>query len=232
MTFEEWMHYKGLSSSTILKYSGAINGALTEWAIENKLIKDSLRSITSHKQFELISFQIHQLPIYQERNERGHHMYSSALVKYAEYLSEGYESNIESDIDSIINNPLISATEKSILINSRIGQGKFRQELISYWNGCSITGFQDTKLLIASHIKPWKDSSNAERLDLFNGLLLLPNLDRVFDAGLISFTEDGLIKISSQLVEPTKLGVRSDMKVSLRSEHLVYMNYHRKNVFH
>ncbi|MBM0741828.1 HNH endonuclease [Phormidium sp. CLA17] len=231
MTFKEWMRHTGLSPSTISKYESAINGVLTAWAIDNKLVEGSLNSITSKTQFELIASKIHKLPIYKERNERGHHMYSSALIKYAEYLTEDYGSDIESDIEFIINDSSINTTEKNILIKSRIGQGLFRQKLIGYWDGCSVTSFKDTNLLIASHIKPWKDSSDIERLDVFNGLLLLPNLDRVFDTGLITFAEDGLIKISPQLTEPAKLGIKADMRLSLTSEHEIYMIFHRKFVY-
>ena len=70
--------------------------------------------------------------------------------------------------------PNVTETEKSSLIKSRISRA--RQKLVSYWNGCAVTGFKDTNLLVASHIKPWCASNNAERLDLFNGLLLAPNL--------------------------------------------------------
>ena len=231
MTFEEWMRYKGLSSSSISKYEGAIRGVLANWAIDNSLVEEPLISITSLTQFKSIASEIRKLPIYQERNERGHHMYSSALVKYAEYLAENYENNIESDIASIINDPSINTTEKINLVKSRIGQGTFRKKLINYWNKCSVTGFSDVSLLVASHIKPWHASSNIERLDLFNGLLLVPNLDRAFDAGLISFTKGGLIKVSPKLTEPGTLGIKADMCVPLTMEHKVYMNFHRQAVY-
>lgn len=61
-------------------------------------------------------------------------------------------------------------------------------------------------MLVASHIKPWRDSNNQERLDKFNGLLLLANLDKAFDLGFILFTDTGLVMISSQLEEPQFLG--------------------------
>lgn len=74
----------------------------------------------------------------------------------------------------------LSETEKDSIIKARIGQGIFRQQLIQLWGGCSVTGFKNEKFLKASHIKPWRDSSNQERLDKYNGLLLVPNLDRSF----------------------------------------------------
>lgn len=231
MIFEDWMLHKGLSASTALKYDGAIKGALTEWCMDNGLLEGPLTTIRSRTQFDSIAKQIRELPIFHERNERGHHMYSSALLKYAEYLAEGFDSDIESDIETIISDPNISSTEKSSLVKARIGQGTFRQRLIGLWGECSITGFKDCNLLVASHIKPWRASSNAERLDKFNGLLLIPNLDKVFDAGLITFEASGQIRISPQLSEPEKLGIEASFSIVLKLESEIYMAFHRSEVF-
>ena len=78
----------------------------------------------------------------------------------------------------------LQETTRQSVILSRIGQGQFRTDLIEYWQGCSISGCKQIEVLRASHIKPWRSSSNTERLDLYNGLLLLPNLDACFDSGL------------------------------------------------
>lgn len=94
-------------------------------------------------------------------------------------------------------------TAKESLVQSRIGQGQFRAALIEYWQCCSVTGYTQVELLKASHIKPWRYASNQERLNVFNGLLLLPNLDTCFDLGLISFDDEGKILISSQLRKTT-----------------------------
>jgi putative restriction endonuclease len=231
MNFEDWMLHKKLSASTALKYDGAITGSLSEWGVNHGLLEGPLTAIRSRTQFESLAKQIRELPIFQERNERGHHMYSSALLKYAEYLAEGFDNDIETDIDSIISDPNISSTEKSSLVKARIGQGSFRQRLIGLWGGCSVTGFKDTNLLVASHIKPWRASSNAERLDKFNGLLLIPNLDKAFDAGLVTFEQDGQIRISPQLSEPDKLGIEPDLRVVLKPENEIYIAFHRAEVF-
>lgn len=231
MTFGDWMRHRGLSLSSVKKYEGAICGSISEWAVENGFIDGPLISITSRSQFDGIAAKIRTLHIYQERNARGHNMYSSALLKFAEYLGEGYENDIESDIDFILGTPSIGETEKSSLVKSRIGQGSFRQRLVAYWNGCSVTGFKDTSLLVASHIKPWSASDNHERLDIFNGLLLVPNLDKVFDSGYITFASDGYIVISPLLTEPEKLGIHPKMRVTLTSNHMPFMEFHRSRVF-
>lgn len=231
MIFEEWILHRGLSPSSALKYDGAIKGALSEWAIENHLTEGPLTAITSRPHFASISKNIRSLPIFIDRNERGHQMYSSALLKYAEYLAEGFENDVESDIEEIIANPAIDSTEKINLVKARIGQGAFRQRLVGLWSSCSVTGYKDISLLIASHIKPWRASNNTERLDEFNGLLLVPNLDKAFDTGLITFDEDGKISISSQLVEPKIIGITNDLCVSLKPGNEAYMKFHRTEVF-
>jgi 5-methylcytosine-specific restriction protein A len=125
-------------------------------------------------------------------------------------------------------------TEREMIVQSRIGQGRFRTEVINYWNGCAVTSCQRIELLRASHIKPWRNSSNEERLDVYNGLLLIPNLDVAFDNGMVSFAADGKIIISGLLTEDDrlKLGIHPDMRITRIDErHRKYLEYHRKNVF-
>lgn len=231
MTFEDWMILRGLSLSSVKKYDGAIKGPMSEWAIEGDLIEGPLTSIHVHGQFEAVASALRELPIYRERNSRGNNMYSSALNKYSEYLAERFESDVEADIDSILSEDCFSKTEKRNLIKSRIGQGVFRQRLVSLWGGCSVTGYKDPVMLVASHIKPWRIATNSERLDRYNGLLLLPTLDRAFDSGLISFGEKGEIMISPQLERPGLLPVSPRMGVQLRPMHSAYMQFHREQVF-
>lgn len=231
MIFEEWMLHRGLSSSSAEKYVGAIQGPLSQWAVESGIMAGPLTSLSSIAAFNAVVSKIRLLPIFQERNERGHNMYSSALVKFAEYLAEGYPGDVESDLDSILDETVISSTERHNLVKCRIGQGTFRQKLLAYWKVCAVTGYKDAGLLVASHIKPWRACTNEERLNPFNGLLLTPNLDRVFDSGLITFGQDGLILLSPLLSSPQQLGVEIGMRVSLSSQHESFMDFHRTFVF-
>jgi hypothetical protein len=142
------------------------------------------------------------------------------------------ESFLENDIENIFSNQKLDEIEKLNLVKSRIGQGDFRQKLIKYWKGkCSATGFDEIELLIASHIKPWSESNNTERLDQFNGLLLIPNLDKVFDSGFITFDDSGKVMISALLKNPEKLGIYPDMKIILTPKHELFMKFHRNKVF-
>jgi len=231
MTFEDWMRHRGYSESSVKKYEGAMRGVLSEWAIDGGLMDGPLTSIQSRSRFDAIAIGIRRLPIYQERDNRGHAMYNNALNRYAEYLEEGFDSDIEADVESILADSGVTNTEKAALLKTRIGQGTFRQKLIALWGGCAVTGYKDPVMLVASHIKPWRASTNSERLDEYNGLLLLPTLDRAFDSGLISFDESGKILISPLLQSPRRLGFVSEMQARLQPQHLGYMRFHRERVF-
>lgn len=111
------------------------------------------------------------------------------------------EINIINDIQQVTT---LTQTEKNQLIASRIGQGIFRRDLILDCGYCPITLVDDTKLLIASHIKPWRLSDNNERLNPKNGFLLTPTYDGLFDKGFISFTNDKRIIISPKISTENK----------------------------
>jgi len=108
--------------------------------------------------------------------------------------------NIEEQICFNIENSSIEKTTKESLVKSRVGQGIFRDNVKKVCeNKCAITGSELTDIHIASHIKPWKYSSNEERLDPYNGFLLSPTYDKLFDKGYISFDNKGKIILSSKL---------------------------------
>ena len=133
---------------------------------------------------------------------------------------------------STLNSSELSSTEKQSLIDTRIGQRRFRKQVLGYWdNRCALTGAGS--LLTASHIKPWCVSTDAERLSVFNGLCLSPLYDACFDRGLISFTVDGLIAIHSGFEnDAKKLGLTGRERLSkIHENHVPYLLWHRTNVF-
>lgn len=231
MDFKQWLIQVGKSEKTAKNYGQAIDSSISLWAKDAGLIESSLNEIKSVCQLKPISEAIQQLDIFQKRNKKGKGMYSAALRQFSEYIDDVTGQVVLDDIDQILSDKAISTTEKSTLINTRIGQGQYRRDLIDYWGGCAVTGYSDPRLLVASHIKPWKDSVNDERLDRFNGLLLLPNLDKVFDLGYVSFKESGVILISKQLDNYPALGISDNMSVFLSTEHQGYMAYHREYKF-
>lgn len=124
-------------------------------------------------------------------------------------------------------------SEKETIIKSRVNQGKFRDGLLQLYPHCCLCGVDDSRFLVASHIKPWSESSGVEKLDLDNGFLMCPNHDSLFDSGYISFSDDGKILISSLLStnNMNSLNVKSDMKIQLSKGNRKYLNYHRNHIF-
>jgi hypothetical protein len=126
--------------------------------------------------------------------------------------------------------PSLSETERDYLRSSRLGQGQFRKSLVSRYVGkCPITGIEQDQLLVASHIKPWKVCTNAERLDQNNGILLSALVDRLFDKGLISFSDDGKLIASPRLStsDSAKCGLEHWKRLELTDQSKRYMEYHR-----
>ena len=131
---------------------------------------------------------------------------------------------------------LTICAERTAIVKSRVGQGLFRKRLIDKYKGaCIITGVSAKKLLVASHIKPWAVSNNEERLSEENGLLLSPTYDKLFDYGLITFSNQGNMIISSQLSneDKSKLHLSTDIEYDLKmtSKMLEHLDYHRDIVF-
>lgn len=128
----------------------------------------------------------------------------------------------------------LEETEKSTCMKARLGHSKLKQKLIEKEKCCKVCGLSDTRFLIASHIKPWSKSNNHERLDLNNVLLLCPHHDAAFDKGYITFDQDGMILISSELTLETRalLNLNPKRKVELTDKQSEYILWHRENIFH
>lgn len=162
--------------------------------------------------------------------------FKSALRKYLKFRQSDYahqqEDTILAEINNVQNDATLSITEREAIVKARIGQGKFRNNLVDYWRGCSISAFSHYDILIASHIKPWRVANNQQRLDIFNGLLLLPNYDRLFDKGYISFDDNGRIIYSRYINETDKSILKMDDNLHLiivEDAHKPYLKYHRDN---
>jgi hypothetical protein len=128
---------------------------------------------------------------------------------------------------------LVLPSEKKYLQKVRTTQGKFRENLLKKTSICEICGMDIPELLVASHIKPWKDSDDIERVDFFNGLLLCPSHNAVFDSGYISFDNKGNIIISNLLNNKNKelLQLDENIRINLDPIHHNYMEWHINNVF-
>jgi hypothetical protein len=123
-------------------------------------------------------------------------------------------------------------TEAERLVVQRVGQDVFRKALLAYWGGCCpMTGITDEPLLRASHIVPWAECETDEhRLDVHNGLLLSALWDATFDAGLISFADDGTVLASARLAPASAaaLGLsRSNTLTGLTAAHRTNLVWRR-----
>lgn len=127
-------------------------------------------------------------------------------------------------------------TEAERLVVQRVGQHLFREGLLNLWEGrCAVTGLAVPSLLRASHIKPWADcETDAERLDVYNGILLAPHIDAAFDRGFITVADDGAIVVADTLDANARatLGLDQPLCVyGLADGHRTYLPWHRERVF-
>lgn len=128
----------------------------------------------------------------------------------------------------------IAETEKKQLINARKGQGKYRRNVEAVERGCRLTGVTDRTFLVASHIKPWPKSSNAERLNGNNDLLLSLHADRLFDRGWISFQDNGDIvcvnDIAPEVMQTWELDPSANIG-AFNNQQKAYLAYQWEHVY-
>jgi putative restriction endonuclease len=128
----------------------------------------------------------------------------------------------------------IGARERRQLISARVAQGIFRERLERTETACRVTGIMDRRYLQATHIKPWKDADDREKLDGANGLLLSPHICHLFDRGHISFADDGSLLISRHLNPYVRSAWGLQQPVPPRpfsAEQRTYLDYHRRHLF-
>jgi putative restriction endonuclease len=106
---------------------------------------------------------------------------------------DSWERKIE---QGVVNDPSIPETDRLAIIRARKGQGLFKERVGKIEAKCRITGVENPVHLVASHCKRWRDSTNEERLNGENGLLLTPSIDHLFDCGFIGFENNGALIIS------------------------------------
>ncbi len=140
-----------------------------------------------------------------------------SVFKLAKIYLDDIEESVNENIEDLTNYNVPNLTTREGLVTSRVGQGEYRQRILKRWKyKCAVIGTSIKEILIASHIVPWKESNDQERLDVDNGLLLSPTYDALFDRNLISFDEDGKIVLSDSMekVEFYKLGITGTEKIN------------------
>lgn len=229
--YYQWLMDIGKSEKTAKNYLGAIRGSISNWLMDTYQICEPLTDISSYRRFTQYEEKVRQLEVFKLTDRKGKGMYSAALTHYHKFLADLAQIDVNADIRQVMSDKKLTDTEKNIMVKTRMGQGLFRSQLVQMWGGCAVTGYRNTQLLLASHIKPWRDSNNRERLDKFNGLLLLANLDKAFDLGFISFDDNGKVLISEYLEAPEVIGLREDMSFRIIREHKPYLAHHRSELF-
>ncbi|MEI2260238.1 HNH endonuclease [Stenotrophomonas indicatrix] len=144
--------------------------------------------------------------------------------------SETDQVEIEAAIEGV------GATSTRRETEVRTKQRLFRERLIGVEKGCRLTGIEDLRFLRASHIKPWADCTNSERVDGENGLLLAPHADMLFDRGWISFSSSGLLLVSNGLPSDVQACLGLNLDESFRrgtfsQRQLRFLEFHRDVVF-
>ena len=143
------------------------------------------------------------------------------------------EKSADVDIEEIRSRTDLNPTEREALVQARRGQGRFRQDLLERWRGCAVVGSTVQSILRASHIKPWRELTDTERLDPANGLPLTANLDALFNDGLITFDDHGEMLISPRLSRKDRSLLQLSGKLRKRpmARQIAYLAYHRDRVF-
>lgn len=153
-----------------------------------------------------------------------------AAAKFSVQESEPNAEVLE-DLHRIEDDKTVPETQRLQLAKARVGQGLFRKRVILLDQTCRVTGVSDKRLLIASHIKAWKDSSNAERISGYNGVLLSPHVDALFDDHLITFEDDGRMYVHLSLPDDVldRWSIdRSKCVAAFRPEQAQFLEHHRR----
>jgi len=135
------------------------------------------------------------------------------------------------DLHRIERDHTIPETQRLQLSKARVGQGLFRKRVMLLEGRCRVTGVDDPRLLIASHIKPWREATNAERISGYNGIMLSPHVDALFDERLITFEDDGKIRVHTSLpmrvLEQWSIDPQTNVG-KFREQQRVFLEHHRK----
>jgi hypothetical protein len=124
-----------------------------------------------------------------------------------------------------------SETQKERFVNTRVGQGAYRKRIIHRWEyKCAVTGFDNLQVLVASHIVPWAQADDRQKLDVHNGILLSPTFDALFDRNLITFENSGRIILSNAIEKEAfvKIGITGIERIkNLSAYNHHYLDSHR-----
>ena len=201
LDFKEWLKVNTkLKKNSIKHYAGGVN-TVSNTIFDISIFSETL-NVNALNDLNSDINMIFKNEKFIAMNSQGNNMYSCALKYYGNFIYDLTlkTEKIDDDIIKNINNDNhLKKTQKTAIVQSRIGQGEFRNALIKKYGKCLISDVDNLKLLVASHIKPWTISDNKNRLSVNNGLLLSATYDKLFDRGLITFNNQGKIFLSPRI---------------------------------
>jgi len=219
---------------TLTQYEDHIDLDVLFWEGEKEHRSDT--RIVSRKDLVHVFYRErhHSNFVYQGRADlRTYKLYSDRPSKFSFQLIDKAVSD-EAIVEEVQHTYGLSETEKEAIIKSRRGQGLYRAKALELWKTCSVSGFSKQNILVASHIKPWKVSTNDERLSPHNSLLLVPTLDKLFDKGYVGFEPGGKILLSDKIEanDWKKIGLTSSMQLrTVPSGIRPFLRYHSEYIF-
>ena len=223
--------YGGITPKTSSDYVTRLKFLSYDYDLNSSITEEDIRHILEQEEVKR-----QRRSVYASRKSISD--FSAGLKKFYQFIKSDYHQLCRETIwtkeQAVNESPALTETEKQTIILARVGQGRFRSNLIKYWQGCAVSRCTKTGLLIASHIKPWCEATNEERIDTFNGLLLLPNFDKLFDTGYITFTSAGKMICSKLLSDSDReiLGLNKHLSlIHIEEKHRYYLKYHRDFCF-
>lgn len=160
----------------------------------------------------------------------------NAIVFRLQPVHDDPGADPELQLAALLDTEALGATERQAIATLRVKQQLFRRRLSVLERACRLTGIDDLRFLRASHIKPWRDASDVERIDPHNGLLLTPSADLLFDKGWISFRQDGRLIVSERLPDQARERLGLDVQNGRQcgvftTTQADYVEYHRDCIF-
>lgn len=196
---------------------------------EGKLERNKISQLTMFEIMERIIY-IESQSNFKKFNELEGHFPSATIkcfIRYVEYKKVVQNNRVEQVKE---NSEKYTEVERKIL--QRIGQDEFKKLLINKYESCALCDLM-SNYTIASHIKPWADSNDIERLDGYNGFLMCPNHDYLFDRGLVTIDEYGSVIVSKQVIanQIRLFNIPDKINIPIEIAHKKYLDYHWLNVY-
>lgn len=237
-----------VKQNCLTQYDDFIQGDLLFWEGENGHGSDLRIAAASAKGEDIHLFyrERHHLPFTYHgkivltrwlRHEDKPSEFVFKVAALAVNCSETTTHIAEEKVDyQVLSEAALNGIDRQIMARSRgIAQRLFRGNLFRLWDGaCAVTGVREPLILKAGHIKPWATSKVEEKVDHYNGLLLIPNLDALFNEGLISFRDDGSLMVSNkwQRDDQRRMHITDDLHLrKVFQESQSYLGYHREICF-